>query len=348
MKTLFHKFLLLGVASLLFWSCEKDETRAVLIEGAAPTLSASKATLSLSQANENDTAVVFNWNSVDYGFKNAINYVLQISKAGTNFAPATTTEIGVTKKNLRQAFTVAEINRELNKILPSEVNSEVEVRLKSDVANILSNVVKMTVKPYKVRVLYSYPQAINVAGNFQGWSPETAPQIVSLSNNGQYEGFINFSNATSPEFKFVKGNNWGAGDFGSAGQNMLGDGGGNLTLPESGMYLIRANTNNRTWVSDKITGWGLIGDAIPGTGWSSDQDMTFNPTTQTYSITIDLIPGAIKFRANDDWPINLGDNGNDGKPELNGANIPIAAAGNYTITLDILVGGNWSYSIKKN
>ena len=95
---------------------------------------------------------------------------------------------------------------------------------------------------------------------------------------------------------------------------------------------------------------GLIGGAIPGTGWDSDRDMTFDPATGTYSITLDLNAGEIKFRANDNWDFNLGDNNdpNDGRPEVGGNNIKINAAGNYTITLDLLVGGNWVYTIKKN
>lgn len=351
MKALFNKIFLLSAAALLLWSCEKEETRAVLKAGAAPTLAASKSTVVLAQAEENNTALDFTWNEVDYGFQDAIQYVLQIAKSGTGFAPATTTEVGVTKADLKQGFKVGELNKELNKILPTGVASQVEVRLKANTAGIVSNTVKLTVTPYKVLILYSYPQAINVAGNFQGWSPATAPQIVSVSNDKDYLGFIDFSAGTpSPEFKFVKGADWSAGDFGSAGTGKLGNGGGNLTLSSPGFYLIKANTNadKMTWESTKINGWGLIGDAIPATGWDSDRDLTYDAASKTYSITLDLVQGKVKFRANDDWAINLGDNGADGKPELGGSDIAIAAAGNYTITLDIMVGGNLSYTIKKN
>jgi hypothetical protein len=70
----------------------------------------------------------------------------------------------------------------------------------------------------------------------------------------------------------------------------------------------------------------VIGSATAG-GWGSDQDMTYNATTRTWTITTNLVVGEMKFRANDDWAVNLGDNGNDGKPEINGANIPITSAG---------------------
>ncbi|HVG41001.1 MAG TPA: SusE domain-containing protein [Chitinophagaceae bacterium] len=348
MKTLLNKILLVGFASLALWSCKKDETRAILTTGAAPTLTASKTTVVLSQAAEKDTAIVFTWNDVDFGFKDALKYTLQIAKAGTNFVPATTTEIAVTKNNMRQAMTVADFNRELNKILPTGTASQIEVRLKSDVAGVFSNVLPMTVTPYRVLITYGYPQAINVAGSFQNWTPGTAPQIVSMSNDQKYEGFIDFGTTTTPEFKFVKGNDWPAGDFGSAGAGKLG-GSANLSLTSGGVQLIKADTKALTWSAAKINSWGIIGDAVPVTGWDSDKDLTYNAATKTYTITLDLIGGKnIKFRANDAWDIDLGDNGNDGKPELGGSNIPVPASGNYTVTLDILTGGNWSYTLKKN
>lgn len=349
MKSLFTKILLLAATTVMLWSCEKEETRAVLKNGAAPTLATTRTTpLVLTQANASQAAVEFTWNAVDYGYTDAIQYVLQIAKSGTNFAGASTTEVGVTKSTLKKGFTVAELNAELNKILPTGMASDVDVRLKADASGIVSNTLKLNVTPYRVLILYSFPAAINVAGNFQGWSPATAPQIVSVNNDGQYLGFIDFTNGTPiPEFKFVKGNDWSAGDFGSAGAGLLTNGGNNLQLTAPGIYLIRANTNARTWTSDRINSWGLIGSATAG-GWNSDQDLTYNTATKTYTITTNLSAGEVKFRANDAWSIDLGDNGADGKPELGGSNIKIETAGNYTITLDIMTGGNLAYTIKKN
>jgi hypothetical protein len=50
---------------------------------------------------------------------------------------------------------------------------------------------------------------------------------------------------------------------------------------------------------------------------------------------LNLTVGAIKFRANDDWGLNLG--GLNFNALTNGGdNIPIAVAGSYTLTLDVL------------
>ena len=115
-----------------------------------------------------------------------------------------------------------------------------------------------------------------------------------------------------------------------------------------GFYKINANLNTNTWTATNTT-WGLIGDAIPTTGWNSDVNMTYSATNKTWSITLDLLAASIKFRANHDWAINFGDDGANGTLEYNGANIAIGAAGNYTITMDLRGGnGKYTYTIKKN
>jgi starch-binding outer membrane protein SusE/F len=355
MKSWINKLICVSAAAVLLWSCEKDEDQAVLNPGASSTLTANKTSLTLAQAQQNDTAVTFSWTAADFGYNAGISYSLQMAKKGTNFAPASTTEVVLGNKAMTRSFTVKDINKELIKVFTPEIISDAQFRIKATATNLsggavsstYSNVVEMTVRPYRDIITYAFPQALNVAGNYQGWDPATAKQLVSPNTTGIYEGFINFNNA-SPEFKFVKGNNWGAGDYGSAGGNALGNGGANLTLGGgAGIYYVRADVNAMTWSNTKINTWGLIGSATPD-GWNSDQNMTYDPVTRLWSITLNLTAGEIKFRANDDWTINFGDNNNDGKPEFGGSNIAIATAGNYTINLDLETGGNWFYTVKKN
>jgi len=356
MRTWFNKIMLLGIAAITFSSCEKDEVRTVLGVGSAPTLQSSATTLVLLQANANNDAVKFTYTPASFGFDAAVTYVLQISKGGTSFASASTTEVGLSNTPpLEKSFKVVDFNRELLKIINYGVATPVEVRVKSTVAAAASptysNVVTMTVTAYRDIIKYAYPSALNLAGNFQGWDPGTAPQIVKQNNGGYngFEGYIVF-NSTTPEFKMVKGDNWGAGDYGSAGGNALGNGGPNLTLPGggpglTGYYRIRANETNMTWSNTKINTWGIIGAF---NGWGSSVPLTFNASTGVWSITRDMPTGEFKFRANDDWGINFGDNGGDFKPDYDGSNLNITAAGNYTISLDLSVGGNYAYTLKKN
>jgi len=365
MRTWLNKIMLTGVVAMAFSSCEKDEVKTVLNVGTAPTLTATPTTVVLLQANANNNAVKFTYTTdASFGFDAAVTYVLQISKGGTNFASASTTEVGLSKvAPLEKTFKVVEFNRELLKIIPYGTATPVEVRVKATVATaappLYSNVVTMTCTAYRDLIIYTYPDAMNIAGNFQGWSPGSAPQIVKKNNGGYsgYEGYIVF-NDPSPQFKMVKGNDWSAGDFGSAGGNNLGNGGPNLTLPSggagvAGYWRIRADLTASPspgqWFWTKINTWGIIGEF---NGWSTSAPMTFNASTGVWSITRDMPAGKFKFRANDDWGINFGDKDPaDFKPEYGdagGADIVISAAGNYTISLDLGSAGNYAYTVKKN
>jgi hypothetical protein len=357
MRTWLNKIMLVGVAAITFASCKKDEVRTVLNVGTAPTLQSSVTTLVLQQANANNDAVKFTYTGASFGFDAAVSYILQISKGGTSFASASTTEVSLSNTSpLEKTFKVVDFNRELLKIINYGTATPVEVRVKASVAAAApasySNVVTITATAYRDLITYTYPNALNVAGNFQGWNPGTAPQIVRQNNgsfNG-YEGYIVFNDG-GPQFKLVKGNNWGAGDHGDAGGGTLtASGGSNLTLPSggpgiTGLYRLWANTTNLTWGYEKINTWGIIGAF---NGWGSSVPLTFNTSTGVWSITRDMPTGEFKFRANDGWGTNLGDNNGDFKPEYNGSNLNISVAGNYTISLDLSVGGNYAYTIKKN
>src|SRR6187401_2723440 len=225
MRTWLNKIMLIGVAAIAFSSCKKDEVRTVLTVGTAPTLTATPTTLVLLQANANNAAVKFTYTGASFGFDAAVTYVLQISKGGTSFASATTTEVGLSNTSpLEKSFKVVEFNRELLKIINYGTATAVEVRVKASVAAAAtpsySNVVNMTCTAYRDLITYTFPDAMIIAGNFQGWSPATAPQIVNKNNGGytnatnnKYEGYIVF-NDPSPQFKMVRGNDW-VGDYGS-------------------------------------------------------------------------------------------------------------------------------------
>jgi len=77
--------------------------------------------------------------------------------------------------------------------------------------------------------------------------------------------------------------------------------------------------------------WSVIGSATPGTAWTTDTQMVFNPSTGNYSITLPLTVGEFKFRLDNSWTSNYGDDGNNLSLDSGGSNIPIATAGTYTI-----------------
>jgi hypothetical protein len=347
MNIQFNRLVILALFALTFFACEKDEERVVARQGTPAALTASTSTLVLNQTSAGADALTFSATPSNYGFNAAVTYTLELAKKGSNFSDS----VVVSLDNTRQKkFTVGEFNGILNKLeLPAGSEGQVEARVKSQVAPsvapVYSNVVTINATPYAD--LIDYP-SIYVPGGYQGWAPDKAPKISSVSDNKMYEGYINFPDATT-EFKFTTAPNWNEnfGDAGTGTSKALKADGANIKVTAPGYYLVKANLNDLTWSTEK-TSWGVIGDATPA-GWTNDTDLTYDAATGTWKITLDLkSTGKMKFRANDDWAINMGDlKTPNGFLAYGGENIPVPVDGRYDITLDLSVPGNYRYSLKK-
>lgn len=178
-----------------------------------------------------------------------------------------------------------------------------------------------------------YPK-LYVPGEYQGWvGTNTETSLSSALNNKVFEGHVYFptdnspfffTRVPSPDFALKLGDNNGDGTL-----EMNGD---TIRAGVAGLYYIRVNLNNNTYTMERRE-WGIIGDATPG-GWNSDQNMTWNAEKNALEIAIDLTTGQFKFRANDDWAVNLGDNLGNAILTQDGANINVEN-GSYLIRLYI-------------
>lgn len=188
----------------------------------------------------------------------------------------------------------------------------------------------------------TYP-VIYVPGGYQGWDPATAAQLASSGSDNTYEGYVYFPD-DQKEFKFTIGPNWSV-NFGDNGSDLsLEPNGANIAVPEGGFYKINVDLTNLNYTLLK-TNWGLVGDATGS--WDVDQDMTYDAAENAWTITLDLEGSkAVKFRANDGWTLNYGDNGPDALLEEGGSNISIPSNGTYTIKL-FLDKPDYTYSIER-
>ncbi|WP_417429017.1 SusE domain-containing protein [Halpernia sp.] len=325
------------IISFLLFSCTKDEDMAIVSSNTPATLVTSQSSVVLTKDNADKVAVVYTWTDPNYGPKLAFNNQLQFAIKGTNFANPKTVDLPKGKNTI--SYNVQDFNSiMLNLGLPLDGStSDVEVRLLSSVysldgsaidlpKSVYSQTVKMAVKPY---ALISYLYA---PGAYQGWNPTTANTLISATSNGIYIGYINFVDANS-EFKITPVRNWDNSYGSTGGNNITLNGGDNLKAPNAGSQKLTVNLNTMTYALAPYS-WAVIGSATPN-GWNDpDTDLVYNDATQKWEVTIALVPGEIKFRLNNDWGTNYGDDGNNGSLEAGGANIPIADAGNYKITFD--------------
>jgi len=133
-----------------------------------------------------------------------------------------------------------------------------------------------------------------------------------------------------------------------AAGKLIKDGAVPVEHTEVGMFLVNVDLHEGTISTAKVEAWGIIGDATPG-GWGTDTDMTLvadksDDLTYVYTCDLHLFAGKqFKFRANDDWAINLG--AADGVMSGGGDNIKVDKEGDYTVTLSL--GRELKYSITK-
>lgn len=180
-----------------------------------------------------------------------------------------------------------------------------------------------------------------------GWEPNLAipMRLYGEDSKTTFESF-EYITVDGDGFKFLPTPDGWDGDLGMGdAEGTLAPGGGNVQVESDGFYRVRIDTEALTYELLE-TNWGVIGDATPG-GWDADTDMTFEGGrgTYTWKVRINLVEGELKFRANDDWAINIG--GTEANLTQDGPNIAIGSAGVYDIELHLNPSG-FSAKITKN
>ena len=146
--------------------------------------------------------------------------------------------------------------------------------------------------------------------------------------------FTGFMYLNQNGFKFTTAPDWSGTGY---GENFsTAPDAGNIVMKEDpGYYKVDVDLSAKTYTLTPITTIGIIGAAVPVTGWDSDKDLTYNVEERCWEIKdIELNAGECKFRANDDWAMQWG---YDGEKFVYSNNAPavqfIPEAGTYDIKL---------------
>jgi hypothetical protein len=347
MKTIFNKFLFVATLSSMLWACKKEGQLVTLGTGTPAVITTSATSVVLTKPNLANVAVTVSMAPADFGFSAAVTNTLQIAKTGTSFA--STKEVIMSTGATSKSFTHLEMNNLLLSMgFAPEVAGSIDIRVKSTISTsvdpIYSNVKAVTATPFAlIGILY-------MAGAHNGWTFAN-DSVISPEGDGIHSAIIQFKESKSM-FKLSKTKEWsnvyGSSSEAATSSLMVGPGdipkalvGPTLASPYTfDNYLVTANTNSLA-ITYELFSWGLIGNATPG-GWDNDSPMKYNNTTKTWSVTVDLGAGLIKFRKNHGWAVNLG--GSGGVLTPGGSDIPVTA-GKYTITLNVESN---TYTLVKN
>lgn len=165
-----------------------------------------------------------------------------------------------------------------------------------------------------------------VTGDLTGWGSD-----IHLGYDPELQIWKGAMHMPVGGWKFRANDDWDLNYGADAGSSELSEGGDNIATALEGDYAVTLDLSRPLDYTYRADMWGLIGDATPG-GWDNDTDMTWDAVNGNFKVTVDLTSGTFKFRANHAWDYDLG--GDAAALCPGGANIPVAEAGNYTITLD--------------
>lgn len=200
----------------------------------------------------------------------------------------------------------------------------------------------------KLRLLFSlifgallssgFSQSIGLIGSATpgGWDADTN-MVQSVDSAHLWSLTIHL---TAGAAKFRQDNawtvNWGAKDFPSGVGTQDGP---DIPIPAAGEFTVTFNSQTGAYNFTVASAIGIIGNATPG-GWDNDTNMFQDPLdTNKYFLTVPLVIGEAKFRANDAWAVNWGATDfPSGVGTQDGPNIPIPATGKYLVNFDRSTG----------
>lgn len=292
----------------------------------------------LSVANNDLEAVNIAWNDpiLDSSLNIDIDYIIEAAAPDTEFASP------IEARKVRNMNSVSLTNAQLNAIafqtgIPVDTAGDLELRIKSIITDAASGLVLERISTTVTINVTTYLTVLDLsttwgivgsAANDWGATPDLP--FFKTDVDGVLTAYVTL---IAGEFKFRENNDWG-NNYGSDSSTggAITSGGGNLTTT-GGSYKIVLNLNNLTYSIESFS-IGIVGGAYNNWGATPDFMLEYDQYSDVFRGLVTLIDGEMKFRMNNDWGTNYGDDGADGTLELNGSNI-VVTAGMYFATVDM-------------
>ena len=331
MKKLILKLTYVIALFAFIQSCD-DAERVYYNDAAETVLSLSDNNLTLSEDNGANEILTLTWSDPDYGFDAAALYSVQMDVQGGDFSNPQIISVG---SSLEKTFTVEELNAKLLSLSMTPAEEGVAIfRIKatlSEYQEIFSNTVNLNVTPYSSLLDLSTNLGVVGSATPGGWGNENIPDLkfYTTATTDVYVAYVTLRNG---EIKFRNNNDWSEnwGDDGNDGT--LDSYGANIPV-SAGTYKIEVNFSSMTYTMEAYS-WGLVGSATPNQWNGPDLMLHYNSFQDDWRAVVTLGEGEVKFRFNNDWGLNYGDDGADGSMEANGANISVSS-GHYLVSMNL-------------
>jgi len=301
----------------------------------------------LSLDNNDALAVTFGWNDpiLDSSLPIDIEYILEAALPNTDFAK--TIEAGKVKNMNSISLTNAQLNTiAIQAGIPVDTAGDISFRIRSIITDAASgSILERIATPITINVttyltvldLSTTWGIVGSAANNWGATPDLP--FFKTEVAGVLTAYVTL---IAGEFKFRENNDWG-NNYGSDSSTggAISSGGGNITTT-GGSYKIVLDLNNFTYSIESFS-LGIVGGAYNNWGATPDFMLEYDQYSDVFRGIVTLIDGEMKFRMNNDWGTNYGDNGADGTLEDGSANI-VVTAGIYIATVDLK---DLTYSLEK-
>jgi len=333
MKKIFKNILMLFTATTLLVACDSQDLT-VLDATASTTVSLSASDVVLDLNNAGQDVLTVNWTEPNYGFSAGPNYQIILTVANSD------PKIINVGNTISKAFESVELNKILLGLgLNAGEATDVTVQVKAILSatnEITSNATTLTATTYADKLDLSTIWGVVGSATTNSWDGPDMPFFTTSDPNV----IVAYVTLADGEIKFRTNNAWDLnyGDNGVDGT--LDQDGANIAVT-AGTYKIELNTSLLTYTMEAYA-WGLVGDATTNSWDGPDMPMSYDSYSDTWKTVVTLGDGEMKFRFNNDWTLNYGDDGADGTLETGGANIAVTA-GNYLVTLDL---NNLVYTIE--